>query len=758
MTKEKKQLKEKILKYMEKEGQDSYYVNTISEGLGQNSSEGFKEVVKALAALERDKKVFLTPDGQFKLQEEDPSFIGRFSGTERGFGFVDIEDYDKDIFIAPDNVGTALNGDLVRLEINKEAQPWNDRAAEGQIVEIMERGTTQVVGEFHAYSDAEVKEYKLYGYIQPEERKLKHLTIQIGMNGLRPVEGQIILAEITQYARYKDEDLQAIAMQIIGHRDDPGIDILTIAYKHGIDPEFPQEVLEEVQDIPGEVLPEELEGRRDLRGEKIVTIDGEDAKDLDDAIRVFKKDNGNFHLEVHIADVAHYVQQGTAIDEEAYERGTSSYLIDRVIPMLPQQLSNGICSLHPNVDRLTLTAEMEINPRGNVVNYDIYPSVIQSYRRMTYTDVNRIVEDQDPAMMDKHSDLVEMFQTMAELHNILEKKRINNGALSFDSNELHFTLDENGKPTDIEIEVRGIGERMIESFMLAANETVSTHYSKQELPILYRVHEQPDESKMQNFIEFASALGVRVKGKKEDISPKTLQGILDEVEGEVYEQVVNTLMLRSMQKARYDVNPLGHYGLATEYYSHFTAPIRRYPDLILHRLIHYYDEVGTSKKDINYWEKQLPEIAEETSLAERRAIDAEREVEDLKMAEYMVDKVGQEFDALITSITNFGMFVQVEEVVEGLVHISTIKDDYYEYNERGMILVGQRTGRQFRIGQKVRVKLVNVDVDQYDIDFELMDEPEKEKKKPTKKDFEIRQIEKTRKNRRRGRRQKRKKD
>ncbi len=758
MTKENKQLKEKILNFMETEGKESYYVNDISEGLNHNSSDGFKEVVKALAALERDKRIFLTTDGQFKLLEDEPSFIGRFSGTERGFGFVDIEDYEKDIFIAPDNVGTALNGDLVRLEINKEAQPWNDRAAEGQIVEIIERGTTQVVGEFHAYSDDEVKEYNLYGYIQPEERKLKHLTVQIGMNGLRPVEGQIILAEITQYARYKDEDLQGIATKIIGHRDDPGIDILTIAIKHGIDPEFPEEVLEEVQEIPGEVLEVELEGRRDLRNEQIVTIDGEDAKDLDDAIRVEKLENGNYYLGVHIADVAHYVQQGTAIDEEAYERGTSSYLIDRVIPMLPQQLSNGICSLHPGVDRLTLSADMEINSRGEVVDYDIYPSVIRSYRRMTYTDVNRIVEDQDPALMDKHADLVDMFQTMAELHSILEKKRMQNGALSFDSNELNFTLDENGKPVSIEIEERGIGERMIESFMLAANETVSAHYSKQELPILYRVHEQPDESKMQNFIEFASALGVRVRGRKEDISPKTLQGILDEVEGEVYEQVVNTLMLRSMQKARYDVTPLGHYGLATEFYSHFTAPIRRYPDLTLHRLIHYYDEVGTSQKDQKYWEKHLPEIAEETSFAERRAIDAEREVEDLKMAEYMVDKVGQEFDALVTSITNFGMFVQVEEVVEGLVHLSTIKDDYYEYNERGMILVGQRTGRQFRIGQKVRVKLINVDVDQYDIDFELVEDPEEEKKKPTKKDFEIREVEKTRKKRRSGRRQKRKKD
>lgn len=729
MVEENKQLKEQILKFIEESEQDSYFVNDISGGLGYKSSDKFKEVVKALASLERDKKVFLTNDGKFKLLESDPDFVGRFSGTERGFGFVDIPDFEKDIFIAPDDTNTALNGDTVRVEITKEAQPWKDRSAEGKIVDVVERGVSTVVGEFHAYTDDEVKEYNVYGYIHPEERKLKHLTIQIGQNGIRPVDGQVILAEITQFARYKDEDLQAVATKIIGHRDDPGIDILSIAYKHGIKPEFPDAVMDQVEDIPGEVLEEEMEGRRDLRGEKNITIDGEDAKDLDDAIQVKKLDNGNYQLEVHIADVAHYVQEGTPIDEEAFERGTSSYLIDRVIPMLPQQLSNGICSLHPNVDRLTLSCTMEIDNRGEIVDYDIFPSVISSYRRMSYNEVNRILMDEDPAMMNKHEDLVEMFQNMNDLHNTLEKKRVNKGAISFDSNEVHFEVDDAGKPLSIELRERGIGERMIESFMLAANETVSAHFSKQDLPMLYRVHEQPDESKMQNFIEFASALGVKVRGKKEDISPKTLQGILDAVEGEAYEQVVNMLMLRSMQRARYDVQALGHYGLAAEYYSHFTAPIRRYPDLILHRLIHYYQEVGTDNKAKKYWDKQLPEIAEESSLAERRAVEAEREVEDLKMAEYMVDKVGQEFDAMIVSITNFGMFVQVEEAVEGLVHLSTMKDDYYEFNERGMILIGQRTGQTFRIGETVRVKLASVDVDQYDIDFELVVDESKAKKK-----------------------------
>lgn len=724
-----KELKERIINYMENQGSTNYFVNDISEGLAFTSAEQFKEIVKALAALERDRRIMLTKDGQFKLLEPEPAFIGKFSATERGFGFVAIPDFEKDIYINPNDVDTALNGDTVQVKITKDAQPWNDRAAEGKIIDIVERGTTTIIGEFHAYTDEEVKDYQLYGYVSPEDRKQKHLTVQIEAKGIRPVEGQIILVDITHFPRYKDEDLKGITTKVVGHRDDPGIDILSIAYKHGIDPEFPEEVLTEVEEIPDEVLPEEMEGRRDLRGQKIVTIDGEDAKDLDDAINVEILENGNYFLGVHIADVSHYVQAGTALDDEAYERGTSSYLIDRVIPMLPQKLSNGICSLHPNADRLTLSCDMEFNHRGEVVNYDIYPSIISSYRRMSYNDINGILMEQDPELMKEHEDLVEMFQQMEELHNILERKREKNGAITFDSTELDFEVDEKGKPLKINIVERGVGERMIESFMLSANETVSKHFSERDLPFLYRVHEQPDEAKMQNFLEFTAALGVRVKGKKDTISPKVLQSVLDEVAGEPYEQVVNMLMLRSMQQAKYDVEPLGHYGLATEFYSHFTAPIRRYPDLVLHRLIHYYQEVGTDKRTRNYWAEELPEIAEHSSQAERRAVDAEREVEDLKMAEYMIDKIGMEFEAQITSITNFGMFVQVEGAVEGLVHLSTMKKDYYEFNERGMILVGQRTGQVFRIGEKVDVKLINVDIDRYDIDFELIEPASNKKKK-----------------------------
>lgn len=730
-----KHMKNEILNFMTENEKNSFFVNEISDGLKKNTSDEFKEVVKALASLERDRKINLTEDGQFKLLADELNYVGKFSGTERGFGFVTIPDFEKDVFISPDDIDTALTGDTVRIEITKDAQPWNDRAAEGEITEIIERDLENLVGEFQAYTEDEIKDYNLYGYVTPNNRKLRHLTIQIGTNGLRPVDGQIIMADITQYPRYKDEDLIGIATKIIGHKNDPGVDILAIAFNHGIDPEFPQQVLDETEAIPDKVQAEEMEGRKDLRGQKTVTIDGEDAKDLDDAIIVEKLDNGHYKLGVHIADVSHYVREGTALNEEAFKRGTSSYLIDRVIPMLPPKLSNGVCSLHPGADRLALSCDMEFNTNGKLVNYDIYPSVIQSYRRLSYKEVNGILMDENPTYIEKQQDLHEMMLQMQELHEILENKRVNNGAISFDSSEVEFKVDEEGKPLEIKRVERGVGERMIESFMLAANETVSAHFTKRHLPILYRVHEQPDIDKMQNFIEFASALGLKVKGQKDKISPKSLQSILDQVKGEPTEQVVNMLMLRSMQKARYDVQPLGHYGLATEFYSHFTAPIRRYPDLILHRLIHTYHEEDTSKKVKAKWEEKLPEIAEHSSIAERRAIDAEREVEDLKMAEYMADKVGQKFEGLITSITNFGMFVQVEEAVEGLVHMSTMKNDYYEFNERGMILIGQRTGDIHRIGETVEVELVNVNVKTYDIDFELVGNSTKDnnKKKQNKK-------------------------
>lgn len=547
--------------------------------------------------------------------------------------------------------------------------------------------------------------------------------IQIEMNGLNPTRGEIVSVDITHYPAYKGEDMRGVVTETIGHKDEPGIEILSIVHKHNIRSEFPDEVLAEAEQVPDQISAADLKGRRDLRGQQIITIDGADAKDLDDAVTVERLDNGHFQLGVHIADVSHYVREDSALDKEAFERGTSSYLTDRVIPMLPQRLSNGICSLHPKVDRLTLSCEMEINQQGNVVAYDIFPSVIRSVERMTYEAVNHILEEKHPPQTRKqYQSLVPMLEEMAELHHILEQKRRHRGAIDFDSDEAKIIVDKDGKAIDIELRERRVGERLIESFMLAANETVSEHYSKADLPILYRVHEQPDESKMKRFLEFITTFGLTAQASKDSITPKDLQGVMDRIKDEPYEAVISMLLLRSMQQARYDVDPIGHYGLGADYYSHFTSPIRRYPDLILHRLIHYYDEVGRSQQDKKRWESRLPDMAKHSSEAERRAIDAERETDELKKTEFMADKVGQEFMGTIISITGFGMFIQLPNTVEGLVHVSMMDDDYYRFDEDHLVMIGERTGKVFRIGQPIKVKLMRADVEEVQIDFSIVED------------------------------------
>lgn len=727
------QLKEQIIECIEKHEQNSVEVNEVSEELNYTGSKDFKTLVKAIAELEREGRIVLTEHGRFKLKDEESVLQGIFSGTDRGFGFVSIEEYEEDIFIPPNATSSALNGDLVAIEVTEEAIPWKGKGPEGKVTQILERNTTHVVGEFHAYDDQEVEELNLYGYMKPTDKKFPDVLVQIEAKGIRPVEGSIVQVEITRYSRYADEDMMGIVKQTIGHKDEPGIEILTIVHKYGIPSEFPEEVLEESENVPDTISEDDLNGRRDLREDVIITIDGADAKDLDDAVVVKKLDNGNFHLGVHIADVSHYVKEDSPMDQEAFERGTSTYLTDRVIPMLPQRLSNGICSLHPNVDRLTLSCEMEINHQGEVVSYDIFPSVIRSYRRMTYDAVNKILMDKDEATRQEHEDLVPMFEVMEELHHILENMRERRGSIDFDTREAKIEVDPEGTPVDILLRDRGVGERLIESFMLAANETVSEHYATQNLPILYRVHDQPDEAKMQRFLEFVTSFGIDVTGTKDSISPKNLQAVLEKVKGKPEETVVSMLMLRSMQQAKYDVDPIGHYGLAADYYSHFTSPIRRYPDLILHRLIHYYAEVSADGKARKRWQKKLPEIAEHSSLTERRAVDAERETDELKKTEYMEGKVGEEFEGIITSVTNFGMFIQLPNSVEGLVHISRMDDDYYEFSERGLLMIGSHTGKIFRIGQPIKVKLISVDKEQYQIDFEIVEDFAEKGEKPKNK-------------------------
>lgn len=731
---QKDNLKEAVLLFMQEDNRAAFEVNDISEGMDMTSFADFKKLVNVLAELEREGRVFLNKKGKFKIQKPQPILKGTFHSSTRGFGFVEVEEDVDDIFIPPNKTRFAMEGDLVTFDIQKEAEPWDNRGAEGIITGIVEHGTTNLVGEFIAYDDEGVDETGFYGFVEPQEKKLSDMRVFIEAQGIRPADGSIVQVEITKYPGYDvPRGMEGLVTRVIGHKNEPGIDILTIVYKHGIPTEFPDEAIQEADSVPDRVIEADLKGRIDLRDEVVVTIDGADAKDLDDAVAVEKLDNGHYKLGVHIADVSHYVTEDSALDREAYERGTSVYLTDRVIPMIPPRLSNGICSLNPNVDRLTLSCEMEIDSSGQVVDYDIFPSVINSTARMTYTAVNEILMDKNEETREEYASLVEMFEQMEELHHILEEKRVRRGAVDFDTKEAKIEVDEDGRPVDVFLTERGVGERLIESFMLAANETVSQHYAEKRLPILYRIHEQPDPEKMQTFMEFVTTFGINMKGRKETVSPKQLQQVIQKVKGKPEEAVVSMLMLRSMQQARYDVEPVGHFGLAAEHYSHFTSPIRRYPDLILHRLIHYYMEEGTSRDQRRYWEKKLPDIADHSSKAERRAVDAERETDELKKVQFMEDKVGQEFDAVVVSITGFGMFVQLPNTIEGLVHISSMEEDYFEYNERGLMLIGQHTGVVYRIGQNVKVRLVGADPDIQEIDFEVIPQEDTPKIDPSKR-------------------------
>lgn len=722
MTKE--TLKEKIIFFIESERKKSFSMEEIAQGLGLQKSEDFKLLVQTIAQMEREQSVVFTKKGKVKLPLKPVLIEGTFRANERGFGFVTIDPEEDDIYIPKEATGYAMDGDTVAIDIIKTADTAMDRGAEGKVVEIRKRATTQLAGEFVAYTEEEISETDLYGVVIPKDKKLNQFKVYAAAEGIRPVDGSIVMVELTHYPEKNyATSLEGIVKQVIGHKNDPGMDILSIVVSNGIPTKFPDDVLAEADQVPDTINEKDLVGRRDLREQLIVTIDGEDAKDLDDAVTVKKLANGNYFLGVHIADVSNYVTEGSQLDREAYERGTSVYLTDRVIPMIPQRLSNGICSLNPHVPRLTMSCEMEIDPNGQVVSHDIFPSVIQTTERMTYTAVNQILEEQDEQVMERYQQLVPMFQEMQELHQILEEMRIRRGAISFEDREAKILVEPDGQPTDILLRSRGVGERLIESFMLAANETVAEHFNKRNFPFIYRIHEQPKEEKMQRFFDFASALGIVVRGTKGTITPKDLQKVIENVEDKPESAVINTMLLRSMQQARYSEDNFGHYGLAAEYYTHFTSPIRRYPDLIVHRLIRSYGQ-DPSEANQTYWENELPEIADHSSKMERRAVEAEREVDAMKKAEYMMDKVGEEFEGIISSVVKFGLFIELPNTIEGLIHINELKQDYFHFIENHLALVGERTGLTFKIGQKVRVKVIKADPEERAIDFELIDAEE----------------------------------
>lgn len=705
------ELKSDIIKYFKESGTKPLTVQELEDIFAMHDVEEFKTLVQTLNELEMNGMLIRTRKNRFGLPEKMNLIRGKIDMNRKGFAFlIPDEEGLEDVYIHASDLNSAMHQDQVIVRIEKKGR--RDSRAEGVVIRVLKRAATQIVGTF--------EESRSFGFVIPDDSRVINDIFISKNDTMGAITGHKVIVKITQYPEGR-KSAEGEVIEILGHKNDPGIDILSIIYKHGLKIDFPSIVLNEAAAIPEQVTKEEMQGRRDLRDKVIMTIDGADAKDLDDAIRVEKLDNGNYLLGVYIADVSHYVTENSSIDKEAYTRATSVYLVDRVIPMIPHRLSNGICSLNRGQDRLVLACEMEVNKHGNVVEHEIFEGVINTTERMTYENVNKILVDEDLAVIKEFEALVPHFQAMANLAEILREKRMKRGAIDFDFKEAKVLVDEEGTATDVVIRERSVGERLIEEFMLCANETIAEHFHWLDVPFVHRIHENPDETKLDHFFEFLAGLGHVVKGTANDIHPLELQKVLERVAGEPEEMVISKLMLRSMKQAKYDPNSIGHFGLSTDFYTHFTSPIRRYPDLIVHRLIRTYLINGNLKsKTLKKWRDALPDMTKHASQMERVAVDTERDVDDLKKAEFMLDKIGEEFTGIISSVTSFGLFVELENTVEGLVHVSYMTDDYYHYSERHHALIGEMTRKVYKIGQEVEVKVSNVNMDEHAVDFVLV--------------------------------------
>lgn len=703
--------KEQLLAFMRDEAYKPLSVTELEAAFGIKDSSEFKDFVKTLNEMEHDGLIVRTRSNRYGVPEKMNLVRGKVQANAKGFAFIIPEDntVERDIYVTSGDLNSAMNGDIVLVRLHPKS---SGARPEGQVIRILERGLTQVVGTY--------SENKYFGFVIADDKRIPNDIFIPKDKNSGAVDGHKVVVRITKYPEGR-MSAEGEIITILGHKNDPGVDILSIIHKHGLPQEFPEEVLAQANAVPDEIDPEEIKGRRDLREQTIVTIDGADAKDLDDAVNVERLENGNYKLGVHIADVSYYVKEDSPIDKEALERGTSVYLVDRVIPMIPHRLSNGICSLNPKVDRLTLSCEMEINPAGQVVGHEIFQSVIRTTERMTYSDVRKILNEEDEEVTKRYEPLIPFFKQMGELAEILRNKRMERGAIDFDFKESKVLVDEEGNPTDVVLRERSVAERLIEEFMLAANETIAEHFHWLKLPFMYRIHEDPDAEKLTRFLEFITNFGYVVRGTANTLHPRALQMLLEEVRGEPEETVISTVMLRSMKQAKYDAHSLGHFGLSTEFYTHFTSPIRRYPDLIVHRLIRKYIIEGkTDDYTTSLWAEKLPVIASHASEMERRAVDAERDTDSLKKVQYMQDKIGEQFEGIISGVTNFGIFVELPNTIEGLVHVSYLTDDYYHYDERQYAMIGERTGNVFRIGDEIEVKVIGVNVDEVSIDFEVV--------------------------------------
>jgi ribonuclease R len=667
-------------------------------------------VTRLLKELVQAGHLVQTRGNRFGLPDRMNLVVGRVQTHPRGFGFVvpdrPIEGVAGDIFIAGTNLNQAMHGDKVVVRVERTGE-----RAEGRILRILERGASSVVGRF------EVDESGM-GFLVPFDRRLIVDVLIASEERGEAKAGDMVVVEITRWPTPTRSPLGRV-VDVLGGIDEPGVDTEIIIRKYGINDAHGPAAIEEATRLGGAVKEKDIRGRTDFRPQTTVTIDGEHARDFDDAITIEKLPNGHYWLGVHIADVAHYVPEGGALDEEAYERSTSVYFPERAVHMFPAELSTGLCSLNPQVDRLVQSCLMEIDRRGEVVRYEIHDGVIHSDARMTYTDVSAILTDREPRLLRQYATLVPMFETMRELFEILNARRRRRGSIDFDLKEPEIILDDQGMVEQIIARERNVAHRIIEEFMLVANETVAQHLDEHAVPTLYRVHESPDPLKVEEFEEFVSTLGYSLGAPTNAVKPRHFQRLVEKIQGKPEEKPIAFLMLRTMQKARYDPENLGHFGLAASYYAHFTSPIRRYPDLVVHRTLRE-SRRGMPADRVEQLTEDLPEMARHTSERERRANDAERELVQWKKVRFMADKVGDEFEGYLTGVTAFGLYVElVEHFVEGMVHVSTMADDYYRFIERAHILRGENQGRVYRLGDRVRVQVIKVDMERRQIDLGL---------------------------------------
>lgn len=661
-----------------------------------------KQILDELLA---ERGIEITKRGKYK-KAEAVQLIGTFLSHAKGFGFVEVEGQEEDYYVPKKYVGDAFHLDRVEFAL---LPPARGRRQEVKIVKILERGIKTVVGTFQKSTN--------YGFVVPDQTKLASDIFIPSAYCKGAVDGHKVVVELTYYGDER-KNPEGKIIEILGHENDPGVDVLAIAKSFDIKTEFPEKVLNQAIRVSNPVCEKDCDGRMDLRHLTMVTIDGEDAKDLDDAISLEKK--GTFYeLGVHIADVTNYVQENSALDREALERGTSVYLVDRVIPMLPHTLSNGICSLNAGEDRLALSCLMTVDEAGNIVDYKITESVICVDRRMSYTGVRKILTDKDEAEIHAYKDLVPMLERMAELSKILRARRKSRGSIDFDFPECKIKLDGEGKPVAIEPYERNVATRLIEDFMLLANETVAQHFYWLEVPFVYRTHDKPDPEKIKKLAMFVNNYGYSIKLTQEEIHPKEMQKLLDKIEGTKEENMLSRLILRSMKRAQYQDVCTGHFGLACQYYTHFTSPIRRYPDLQIHRIIKENLRGRLTKERMEHYHSILSEVCKQATKTEKRADEAERETDKLKKAQYMSERIGEEYEGVVSGITAWGVYVELENTVEGMVRISEMKDDFYIYNENSYELIGEHTGKVYKLGDRVKVLVKEVDTALKTVDFEI---------------------------------------